>query len=157
MVKLKVFHQISTGTDILLGEAEFSLLTVFRNGQVTNWVQLKQKSPNGGTSEIGNVYIDLKFNSLPGIAYPQYRNDVDKFDDTVRKILPPKAFHDIEEEGNDMDEDEVQKIKIIDTIPNTDETADSAATEEKVTKQGKSAAEGLLDDPKPEFTEEEVD
>eukprot|EP00595_Chromulina_sp_UTEXLB2642_P003459 CAMPEP_0196763708 /NCGR_PEP_ID=MMETSP1095-20130614/4580_1 /TAXON_ID=96789 ORGANISM="Chromulina nebulosa, Strain UTEXLB2642" /NCGR_SAMPLE_ID=MMETSP1095 /ASSEMBLY_ACC=CAM_ASM_000446 /LENGTH=1006 /DNA_ID=CAMNT_0042117473 /DNA_START=155 /DNA_END=3176 /DNA_ORIENTATION=- len=145
---LEVYHQGINGADILLGYCEFSLLQVFRNGHIDFWIALKQNKAKGGFIEIGNVYIDCKFSGLSGIAYPQYRPDVDSFDDTVRKILPDKSKETILE---DDDQDQVINArKPIDTIP----------TEEDYANMKKPSEKSELPTEKPdietEFTEDEI-
>lgn len=93
LMDLKVFNQNITGKDTLLGFAEISLLQVFRNGQSEFWTSLKQKRVNGGIKEVGDIYLKLSFTGPVGIAYPQFRSEVDTFDDTLRKLpedAPPK-------------------------------------------------------------------
>eukprot|EP01035_Chromulina_nebulosa_P016954 gene16954-22446_t len=144
---LEVYHQGINGADILLGYCEFSLLQVFRNGHIDFWIALKQNKAKGGFIEIGNVYIDCKFSGLSGIAYPQYRPDVDSFDDTVRKILPDKSKETILEDDQDQ---VIDARKPIDTIPTEEDYANMKKPDEK--------SELPTDKPdiETEFTEDEI-
>ena len=146
---INVYHQTAIGNDILLGTAELSLLNVYRNGQTDTWVNLKQQKKNGGVLEIGILLVVLKFQAPPGIAYPQYRTEVDSFDDTVRKILPERKMKNNDDSDNDDEEEknEIIKNEPINTIPDPNE---------KITKE---IAKTVLDDNIfiiPEFTEEEI-
>lgn len=87
VMDLEVFHQTTTGNDVLLGSIQISLLTVFRNGDTSQWWNMKQRKANGGVREGGDIFVHLKFHGQSGIAYPQLRPDVDSFDDTIR--APP--------------------------------------------------------------------
>lgn len=124
-IDLKVFNQNITGKDTLLGFAEVSLLSVFRNGQTEFWTSLKQKRSNGGIKEVGDIYLKLFFYGPVGVAFPQFRDgEVDTFDDTLRKLpestSPTKAVAAIKGGGVAAeDEDEIKPV--IHTIPGEDE------------------------------------
>jgi Ca2+-binding EF-hand superfamily protein len=87
---IQVYHQPAVGEDVLLGSAEYPLFQVYRNGHISSWIPLKQRRSLGGISDAGNIFLDFKFNALPGIAYPQYRKNMEAYDDTIRQILPNK-------------------------------------------------------------------
>jgi len=90
VLNMDVLHQAIQGTDVLLGNVQISLLTVFRSGKTEMWVTLKQKKANGGIKEVGSVFVALEFQGPAGIAYPQLRPEVDSFDDLVRKLPQDK-------------------------------------------------------------------
>lgn len=109
-MEVKVFNQSMIGKDILLGYAEISLLQVFRNGRTEFWTSLKQRRANGGIKEIGDLFLRLNFVGPVGIGYPQFRPDVDSFDDTLRKAIAP-----VEEKADDEEFADVKPP--ISTIP----------------------------------------
>jgi Ca2+-binding EF-hand superfamily protein len=131
-LEVKVFHQSMVGGDILLGFAEVSLLQAFRNGLTELWTTLKQRRPNGGLREVGDVLLRLTFLGQTGIAYPQFRPDVDSFDDTLRKAIAP----------DDQDEAGQEQVKAaISTNPDDPSNNQQALT---------------VSTTKPEFTEAEI-
>lgn len=97
-IEMQVYHQsVPPLADILLGTCTISLLTVFRNGHYASWNTLKQKKANGGYREVGDVFLDLKFEGPVGLAFPQARTDVDSFDDTIRRVYPQGIITEEEE------------------------------------------------------------
>jgi len=87
LVDVEVFNQ-GVGKDVPLGTAQISLLNVFRSGKMESWISLKQKKTNGGVKEVGCIFVRMEFLGPPGIAYPQYRPEMDSFDDQLR--IAPK-------------------------------------------------------------------
>ena len=151
-VDLQVFNQNTTGgKDILLGIAQISLLNVFRSGNMENWISLKQKKANGGIKEIGDIFVKFGFSGPVGIAYPQFRPEIDSFDDTLRKMPAIQQG-----DGSNINEDDEEKDFIhpeISTIPDNDELmspedASRLATDLKERME----QDGLP----PEFTENEI-
>lgn len=150
-VSILVYHQPAIGDDILLGIAEYSLFTVFRNGHVSSWIPLKQnKSNTSGVMEAGNIFIDLKFSGLTGIAYPQYQENVAVYDDTVRTIVPNNQL--LNQKlllGDGEEEEDVPAVALDSSKESEKKQIDEMASpivnaifnEEKV---------------KPEFTDEEI-
>ena len=84
LMDISCFSQNIQGEDELIGTAQLSLLTVFKSGIQNVWVTLKQDKPQGGVRECGDVNINLKFTGPPAIAYPQYRPNMESFDDALR-------------------------------------------------------------------------
>lgn len=144
LMSVQVMNQSFAGGDVLIGFAEVSLLTAFRNGQTELWTTLKQKKSNGGIREVGDIFLKMLFSGPTGIAYPQLRDDVDKFDDTLRKQAPVATPAEIVADGENV----VAEAKpIISTIPEEDNTP----LEQKL----KAVADALESAP-PEFTEDEI-
>eukprot|EP01039_Chlorochromonas_danica_P000161 gene162-170_t len=143
MMGVEVINQSFVGGDVVIGTAEISLLAAFRNGQAEFWTTLKQKKSNGGVKEVGDIFLKFSFTGPTGIAFPQLREDVDQFDDTLRK-QPGR-------QGASVDPDEMARTKPpINTIPDQESTqsADQAAAIKALT-------DGQERGP-PEFTEEEI-
>jgi hypothetical protein len=136
LLDVDVYNQGVTESDILLGSAQISLLTVLRSGEQQFWTTLKQKKITGGIIEAGDIFMTFSFAGPVGIAYPQLRPEVDSFDDTYRKYTEKKK-----------DEEEVITKKVVDTIPNEDEVYEPEP-EDKF--EIKPAA------PKQEFSDEEI-
>ena len=135
-MEVKVYNQSVVGPDTLLGFAEVSLLQVFRNGQTEFWTSLKIRRSNGGIKEVGALFMKLNFIAPVGISYPQFRPEIDSFDDTLRKPITPFV--------QDKGDDESKDIKPpISTIPEENDKQLVAKT-----------ADGKL--PSAEFTEEEI-
>jgi Ca2+-binding EF-hand superfamily protein len=134
-MNVQVLNQGFVGADTLIGFAEVSLLPAFRNGQTELWSTLKQKKPDGGVREVGDIFLKLQFSGPSGIAYPQLREDVDVFDDTMRK-QPPSTTTEKQVEA-----------KPISTIPEEDDRPLEEAL--------KAVAEAQELAP-PEFTEDEI-
>lgn len=136
------------GGDILIGFAEVSLLTVFRNGVAEFWTTLKQKKANGGIREVGDLFLRLSFVGPVGISYPQCRDDnVDAFDDTLRKAPGQLALEDAQK-GKKM-----EAKAIISTIPDENEDADA---ERQRIKDLEARIMGGNEKVEAEFTEEEI-
>ena len=89
LIQLEVLNQSALGKDTVLGFAQLSLLNVFRSGFTEYWASLKQKKANGGIKEVGDIFVRMQFSGPVGIAYPQFREEIDAFDDTLRR--PPDA------------------------------------------------------------------
>jgi Ca2+-binding EF-hand superfamily protein len=142
-VDLEVFNQSGLGKDIPLGMATISLLNVFRSGSMENWISLKQKKANGGIKEIGDVFVRMTFTGPVAIAYPQFRPEVDSFDDALRKIPAPKQDSDSEVE------EEIPPV--IDTI-----AVDDLPTEEAARLAAEMQERAQQDKLPPEFTEDEI-
>ncbi|RYG60269.1 hypothetical protein EON64_19430, partial [archaeon] len=66
-MQLQVLNQGFVGMDTLIGYAELSLLSVFRNGAFESWITLKQKRSNGGIREVGDIFMKLYFVGPAGI------------------------------------------------------------------------------------------
>ena len=113
MLDLELLNQSSDGKDVLMGSVQISLLTVFRNGDTSQWWTLKQRKVNGGVREAGDIFVRLQFTGPIGIAYPQLRPEVDSFDDQIRQA--PK------EKPKALDEDEIVVKDLIPTIPDPSE------------------------------------
>ena len=88
--QIEVINQALAGSDVLLGNVNFSLLPTFRSGRTEQWLTLKQKKASGGIIEVGALYVIAEFQGPSGIAYPQLTPEVDSFDDTVRKLPQEK-------------------------------------------------------------------
>jgi len=146
LMDVEVLNQSVAGKDPVLGACQISLLNVFRSGKTESWFSLKQKKANGGVKEVGDIFVRLEFSGPPGIAFPQFRPEMDAFDDQLRVQAKPVAESDDDEDGED-------KTKpVISTIPEDDGlTAEEAAALAKE-KQEK-AAQGELPQ---EFTEKEI-
>lgn len=146
LIDLEIFNQSVSGKDVPLGAAQVSLLNVFRSGSMENWISLKQKKANGGVKEVGDVFIRLGFSGPVAIAYPQFRPEIDSFDDTLRKLPAPVVSSDSE-----GDDDEQATRPVISTIPDDDipveEAARRAAEQQLRNEQEKIA---------PEFTDDEI-
>jgi Ca2+-binding EF-hand superfamily protein len=152
IIDLKVFNQNITGKDTLLGFAEISLLPVFRNGQTEFWTSLKQKRVNGGIKEVGDIYLKLFFSGPVGIAYPQFRAEVDTFDDTLRK-LPETSTAMIPATATTMDDDEGMIKQPISTIPQPDKEKPLAEQLQELAIREEKGREEKLEQ---EFTDEEI-
>jgi len=145
LIDLEIFNQSSVGKDVPLGAAQVSLLNVFRSGSMENWISLKQKKANGGIKEIGDVFIRLGFSGPVAIAYPQFRPEIDSFDDTLRKM--PAAVV----TGSDSEHDEEAPTKeAISTIP--DDMPVEEAQRLAIAQQERAEQEKLP----PEFTDDEI-
>lgn len=144
LIDLEVFNQSVTGKDVPLGAAQISLLNVFRSGSMENWISLKQKKANGGIKEVGDVFVRLGFSGPVAIAYPQFRPEIDSFDDTLRKLPAPVV--------SDSDAEEEPTMKpIISTIPEDDVPVEEAAR--RAAEYQERAAQEKLP---PEFTDAEI-
>ena len=86
LVDVEVFDQDLSGTDILLGTAQISLLPVFKSGESNIWLTLLLRREGFGVKETGAINFQLRFSGPPNIAFPQYRHDIDSFDDTLRTL-----------------------------------------------------------------------
>jgi len=150
-LEMQVFHQGAAGSpDILIGFASISLLSVFRNGLAEQWTSLKQrKASSGGIREAGDVLIKLSFVGPPGVSYPQLREDMDGFDEALRKA-PGDTLKEQAGEGY-KPEDDMPKAAIS-TIPDHD----SELTEEQLAAQLQSKMDNYNKESKPEFTEAEI-
>lgn len=84
LMDVACYSQNIQGQDELIGTAQLSLLAVFKGGVQNVWITLKQDKPQGGVRECGDVNINLKFTGPPAIAYPQYRPNMESFDDALR-------------------------------------------------------------------------
>mmetsp|Transcript_16218 Transcript_16218/g.22145 ORF Transcript_16218/g.22145 Transcript_16218/m.22145 type:complete len:1209 (-) Transcript_16218:67-3693(-) len=147
LLDVEVFNQSVTGKDISLGGAQISLLSVFRTGSAEFWTTLKQKKANGGVKEVGDVLLKFNFVGPMGVAFPQFRPEVDSFDDTLRKI-PGKA---VAEEKEDPGKREIS------TIPEPEEEKYEGLTKEELAKQTEEAKEQAdRDGHPPEFTDAEI-
>jgi hypothetical protein len=89
--------------------------------------------------EVGDIFVRMEFLGPPGIAYPQFRPEMDSFDDQLR-IAPKKV----------VEEGEVVAKPVISTVP--DETPDVDAQRAVAVRLEKSA----LGELPPEFTEVEI-
>lgn len=145
IMELEVYNQSMAGKDVLLGSVPVSLLNVFRSGNMENWISLKQKKANGGIKEVGDVFIRLGFSGPVAIAYPQFRPEVDSFDDTLRKMPAPQ-------ESSDDEKDQHETKPEINTIPEDDDLPIEEAARRAAEQQERSEQEKLA----PEFTEEEI-
>jgi Ca2+-binding EF-hand superfamily protein len=144
MMSVDVWNQGLSGNDTLLGNINISLLSVYRNGNVAQWYTIKQRKQNGGIREVGEIYISLNFVGPIGMAYPQFRPDIDSFDDTYRR----------DEKKIEIDDDEEIKIKKeIDTTPDLEEDKKEKLAKESLKKK---AEEIAIIKPIAEFTEEEI-
>lgn len=143
---LDVLNQNLIGKDELLGSANISLLTVFRNGNTEFWTTLKQRKANGGIREVGDIFVKLSFGGPIGIAYPQFRPEVDSFDDTLRKMPALK-----DGTGKDEEPEEMETKPIIETIPDEKENKAEAAKQ-----VAKLQEEENKDQYPQEFTDEEI-
>jgi hypothetical protein len=144
LMELEVLNQSSKGgKDIPLGAVQVSLLNVFRSGNMESWMSLKQKKANGGIKEIGDVFVRLGFSGPVAIAYPQFRPEVDSFDDTLRKMPAPQR------EDSDGEEDRTKPV--ISTIPDDDMPAEEAAR-----LAGEQQERSAQDKLPPEFTDDEI-
>jgi hypothetical protein len=101
MLDLEVLHQSIEvgGADVTLGSVQLSLLPVYRNGTCEFWTSLKQKKATGGAKEIGDVHISMSFIGPLGVSFPQFRPDVDSFDDRMRKR--PDRVDEVDEDVQD--------------------------------------------------------
>lgn len=141
MMTLEVFHQSSIGDDLLLGTAEISLLNVYRNGKIDSWVQLKQQHNSGiGSIDNGNVFLRMSFESLPGIPYPQYQDEVVGFDDSNRVIIAEESIDVLEDvdiklpintipDVSDKKDEQIASIDITDNIAKKLASKDSKQSE----------------------------
>ena len=55
--QIEVINQALAGSDVLLGNVNFSLLPTFRSGRTEQWLTLKQKKASGGIIEVGALYV----------------------------------------------------------------------------------------------------
>lgn len=147
MLDIQVFNQNLVGADVLLGYAQLSLLTVYRNGNSDIWVPLKQRKANGGLREIGDLRLVMKFEGPVGISYPQFRPDVDAFDDRMRKAP---------EKEKDVNDDEIKVKQPISTIPGPKVAAPAPPKGAPPPPQALVEAPLKPDAIPPEFTEEEI-
>lgn len=147
MLDVEVYHQniLPGSADVLLGYTQISLLPVFRNGHTEFWTALKQKKVTGGAKEVGDIRLDLKFSGPVGVSFPQFRPEVDAFDDRMRK-MPEKRS------GVDEDEEDNSKIKQpISTIPSSEPIQPVEESQEPM-----DAVDGPPKPPPSEFSEEEI-
>lgn len=180
IMAVEVLHQNNQGNDILLGSVDMSLLQVFRNGQTSMWVTLKQKKANGGIREAGEIFVSLTFSGPIGIMFPQCRTDIDAFDDSVRKevltvldsdvpleeilkpmisTIPPTA-KEIEDERYRLDKEKRRQDALDKKMSNYDTAEPSASSSSALVPRPPTAAgtSGEMESAlmPPEFTEEEV-
>ncbi len=146
-MQLQVYNQAVAGKDILLGYAEISLLPAYRNGVTEFWTALKQQRANGGIKEVGDILLKLSFVGPPNVYFPQLRDEVDKFDDTLRKA--PLAG---QEKKSEEEEDAAQVKPVISTIPTSEKPTDDEMAAIKQYGEKKIRNE----EPPSEFTEEEI-
>lgn len=141
MIDVEVMNQgsISGGhaEDTLLGTIQISLLTVFRNGDTSQWWTLKQRKANGGVREVGNIFVHLKFAGPSGVSFPQFRPEIDSFDDSIRAPVKQESK---------KDSDDIVEKPLIDTIP--DHTVKEVYEKPKVP-VGETG-------PPPEFNDDEI-
>lgn len=100
LLDIEVFNQNFTGEDDLIGTAQVSLLSVFKGGVINMWATLKQKKPTGGMRDCGDINLLLVFAGPPAIAYPQYRSEVDSFDDSLRKTMDDSTKQDLTKQND---------------------------------------------------------
>jgi hypothetical protein len=143
---VEVYNQSAAGKDVLLGFTQLSLLSVFRVGTSEFWSTLKQKKANGGVKEVGDIFIKFNFSGPMGVAFPQFRPEVDSFDDTLRKI-PDKAAA----EGAT----ETQPKQVVSTVPDPEEFKDVSA-DELAMQVEREKDQMDRDGHPPEFTDEEI-
>eukprot|EP01041_Mallomonas_annulata_P002177 gene2178-4235_t len=86
LVDVEVYDQDLGGSDVLLGTTQLSLLAVFKAGKINVWSTLRLRREGLGVKETGDVNFAITFTAPPNIAYPQYRKDIDSFDDTLRAV-----------------------------------------------------------------------
>lgn len=128
----------------MLGFTQLSLLSIFRTGASEFWSSLKQKKANGGVKEVGDIFIKFTFDGPSGIAYPQYRPEVDSFDDTLRKVPEAQV---------DKDKDGQEAIKgVVSTIPDENEEQGPEYSKQVEREKEEADREGRAQ----EFTEEEI-
>lgn len=149
LMEVEVFSQSLVGKDVLLGFTQLSLLNVYRNGATEYWTTLKQKKANGGVKEVGDIFVRLGFTGPLGIAFPQYRPEVDSYDDALRKDLPVKS-------SSDNMVDEIQETPLaISTVPDENEDVVAAQKALAVASLNKEIALPENNVP-PEFTDQEI-
>eukprot|EP00590_Aulacoseira_subarctica_P007769 CAMPEP_0172421870 /NCGR_PEP_ID=MMETSP1064-20121228/8099_1 /TAXON_ID=202472 /ORGANISM="Aulacoseira subarctica , Strain CCAP 1002/5" /LENGTH=781 /DNA_ID=CAMNT_0013162483 /DNA_START=135 /DNA_END=2476 /DNA_ORIENTATION=- len=68
----------------LLGEAELSLLPVYKTGIIDTWVELKYKNEFGTTVNAGKIHLFLDFTGEHGTAFPQRQSTIASYDDKER-------------------------------------------------------------------------
>lgn len=155
-IDFQVWNQSSTGTDVLLGYTKISLLTVFRNGVRSAWFSLKQKKQNGGVREIGDVHLELSFSGPVGISYPQFRPDMDSFDDSKRKILDKTRRFAYEDRDSRPLEEEPAAAVATSAIVVPEKDDKKIANKTKSDNSAVPAVSPDLTAPPPEFTEAEI-
>jgi len=143
LIDLDIYHQNMQGNDVLLGYTQISLLPIFRNGRSEFWVTLKQQKVTGGIVEVGAVHLSFTFKATPGVAFPRHRPDVDTFDDTVRKLPPPRK---------DAEGDDVIEVKPeISTIPD-----EESAMEGSISANSSPNKQKIEEETPQEFTDSEI-
>ena len=61
------------------------MLPAYKKGFAEKWVTLGRKDKWGKQVPAGEIECIFDFKGVPGVAYPQRRDDVDSFDDSERK------------------------------------------------------------------------
>ncbi len=145
LLDLEVLNQNIHGKDVALGGTQLSLLNVFRNGSMEFWTSLKQKKANGGIKEVGAIFVRLTFTGPIGVSFPQFRPEVDSFDDTLRKL--PTEQLDIKDA-----EAPLESRPLISTVPDENDVPQAEAARQAAAKQEQMRSEGAA----PEFTDEEI-
>ena len=115
LMDVACYSQNIQGQDELIGTAQVSLLAAFKSGEQNIWITLKQDKPQGGVRECGDVNINMKFTGPPAIAYPQYRPNMESFDDALRntKSESDKKVEDMAKKSRDVNE---EKNEVTDEI-----------------------------------------
>jgi len=115
LMDISCFSQNIQGQDELIGTAQLSLLAVFKGGVQNVWVTLKQDKPQGGVRECGDVNINLVFTGPPAIAYPQYRPNMESFDDALR-VAPSESDKKVDEMAAKSRDVNEEKNEVTDAI-----------------------------------------
>lgn len=68
-----------------IGKSRLSMLPAYKKGFAEKWVTLGRKDKWGKQVPAGEIECIFDFKGVPGVAYPQRRDDVDSFDDSERK------------------------------------------------------------------------
>ena len=67
------------GKDDVIGEAELSLLPVFKSGTMEQWVTVGAADQWGRMTEAGEIKLIFDFFGPPGLAYPMLQSGVDTY------------------------------------------------------------------------------
>jgi len=78
-------------------------------------VLFRSDKPTGGVRECGDVNINMVFTGPPAIAYPQYRPNMESFDDALRTVTTEadRQLEDMVKKSRDVTE---EKNEVLDNI-----------------------------------------
>lgn len=83
-LKIECYDHDVVESDDLIGDAIFSLLPVFKNGLVDEWITIYKAPEYGPLQEAGDVHLVFQFDGPKGVRYPQHCPGIASFDETDR-------------------------------------------------------------------------